>query len=56
MLKCLKINPDLTTKKFIFNELENKRIKTIDLETVFLLVGLIRERSKQNVENSDDED
>ena len=46
---------DESLKKLIFKELEDKGIKVIELETVFLIVGMLRQKEHKLMEEGDDD-
>lgn len=46
---------DESVKKLIFKELEDRGLKQLELETVFLIVGVLRQKEQRLIEDGDEE-
>ena len=46
---------DENLKKLIFKELEDRGLKVIELETVFLIVGVLRQKEHKLMEEGEDD-
>ncbi|KAL4463796.1 hypothetical protein ABPG72_012414 [Tetrahymena utriculariae] len=55
ILKNMQFSIDDGVKKAIFKELEDRGIKSIELETVFLIVGVLRQKEQKLMEEGDDD-